>query len=45
VRVYGGPIRYDHGSLLRSAETIFGLPFLRNAQTAADLGDLFTSFP
>ena len=36
---------YDHGSLLRTIETIFGVPPLRGAQTATDLGDLFTSFP
>jgi hypothetical protein len=42
---YASSIPYDHSSTLRSIEEIFGLPYLRGAQTATDLADLFTSFP
>jgi hypothetical protein len=42
---YGSNVRFDHSSLLRTLETLFGVPFLRNAQAATDLGDLFTAFP
>jgi hypothetical protein len=37
---------YDHGSLLRSLQEIFGVyPFIRSAARATDLSELFTSFP
>ncbi|MCA9524069.1 MAG: phosphoesterase [Myxococcales bacterium] len=42
---YAGNVYYDHSSLLRSIETIFGLPYLRAAKTATDISDLFTKFP
>jgi hypothetical protein len=42
---YSNTIKYDHSSTLRTIETIFGLPFLRAAQNATDLSDLFTTFP
>jgi phospholipase C len=42
---YGSSIPFDHSSLLRTLETLFGVPLLRAAQTATDLGDLFTAFP
>jgi hypothetical protein len=38
---FGNDIAYDHSSTLRTFETIFGLPLLRGAQHATDLGDLF----
>ena len=40
-----GTLAYTHSSTLRSIETIFGLPLLRDAANATDLSDLFTSFP
>jgi phospholipase C len=37
---------YDHSSLVRTTEEIFGLtPMLNNAATATDLSDLFSTFP
>jgi hypothetical protein len=36
---------YTHSSMVRTVETIFGLPLLRDAANATDLHDLFTSFP
>lgn len=43
---YSNTIKYDHSSLLRTLQEIYGVtPFLRNAATATDLSDLFTSFP
>jgi phospholipase C len=42
---YAGTIKYTHSSTLRTVETIFSLPFLRDAATATDLRDLFTTFP
>lgn len=43
---YSNSIHYDHGALLRSLEEIFDVrPFLGNAATQPDLGDLFTVFP
>jgi hypothetical protein len=37
---------YDHSSLLRTLQEIFGVqPFLGGAATAGDLGELFTAFP
>jgi phosphatidylinositol-3-phosphatase len=39
---YTNTIHYDHSSLLRTEEEIFGVgPFLRNAANATDLSDLF----
>ncbi len=38
---YANDVPYDHSSTLRTIETIFGVPFLRGARDAADLGDLF----
>ncbi len=40
---YAAPGAYTHSSMLRSLEKIFGVPYLRGAQTATDLSDLFTS--
>ncbi len=42
---YASSVHFDHGSLLRTLETIYGVPLLREAQSASDLGDLFSSFP
>ncbi len=42
---YVSSMHFTHGSLLRSVETIFGVPFLGDANSQSDLGDLFTSFP
>ncbi len=42
---YSNNINYTHSSTLRTIETIFGVPFLRDAATATDLGDLFVQFP
>ncbi|AKV00483.1 putative acid phosphatase [Labilithrix luteola] len=36
---------YTHSSTLHTFETIFGVPYLRGAQTSNDLSDMFTSFP
>ena len=36
---------FTHSSMLRTVETIFGVPFLRGAQNAKDMGEMFTSFP
>ncbi len=39
---YFNTIHYNHSSTLRTMQTIFGVrPFLRGAQTANDLSDLF----
>jgi phospholipase C len=42
---YAGMVQYTHSSTLRTVETIFSLPFLRDAAAATDLRDLFTTFP
>jgi phospholipase C len=42
---YAAPTAFTHSSMLRTWETIFGVPFLRGAQTAKDLSEMFTSFP
>ncbi len=40
---YSNNIAYNHGSTLRTMQTIFGVgPFLRMAATATDLSDFFT---
>jgi hypothetical protein len=40
---YHNSIHYDHSSLLRTEQEIFGVaPLLRNAANATDLSDLFT---
>jgi phosphatidylinositol-3-phosphatase len=36
---------YTHSSMLRTLEAIFGVPYLRGAQGAQPLSELFTSFP
>jgi hypothetical protein len=36
---------YTHSSMLKSLETIFGVPYLRGAQQSNDISDMFTSFP
>ncbi len=36
---------FTHSSMLRTLETIFDVPFLRGAQNATSLGEMFTSFP
>jgi hypothetical protein len=40
---YAGRAEYDHGSLLKTVETIFGLPFLKTVESKQDLRDLFKS--
>jgi phospholipase C len=40
-KLYGNDLPYDHSSTVRTMETIFGVPFLRGAKSARDLGDLF----
>lgn len=42
---HANSIHYTHSSMLRTVETIFGVPFLRDAANAADLHDFFTQFP
>jgi hypothetical protein len=42
---YMNSIKYDHSSTLRTVEEIFGVPYLRAAQTSNDLSDFFTAFP
>jgi hypothetical protein len=43
---YTNSIHYDHSSMLRTVQEIFGVtPLLRAAKTATNLGDLFKSFP
>ena len=42
---YTNSIKYDHSSMVRTVEEIFGVPLLRGAKTATNLGDLFKSFP
>jgi phospholipase C len=43
---YHNNIRYDHSSLVRSLEDIFGVqPYLRAAANATDLRDLFRVYP
>lgn len=42
---YASATPFTHSSYLRTIETIFGVPFLRGAQNAKDLSELFTSFP
>lgn len=42
---YHNDIHYTHGSLLRTVETIFRVPLLRDAPWQTDLRDLFTTFP
>jgi len=42
---YAGTLKYTHSSTLRTVETIFGVSFLRDAANAADLRDLFVTFP
>jgi hypothetical protein len=38
---YVGDVEYDHGSLVRSVETIFALPVLATVRDTADFSDLF----
>lgn len=42
---YSNSIYYNHGSLLRTIEEIFGVALLRDAANQADLSDLFGSAP
>jgi hypothetical protein len=42
---YASSIHYTHSSMLRTIETIFSVPFLRDAANATDLRDFFTQFP
>jgi hypothetical protein len=43
---YNNSIKYTHGSMLRTAQEIFGVtPFLGDAANQSDLSDLFKSFP
>jgi phosphatidylinositol-3-phosphatase len=37
--------KFTHSSMLRTIQTIFGVPFLRDAQKAKDLSEMFTAFP
>ena len=38
---YSGNVLYNHGSMLKSIEIIFGLPLLRTVVEDNDLSDLF----
>ena len=38
---YAGPVAYDHGSIIRTVEKVFGLPVLGTVRGSRDLGDLF----
>ncbi len=40
-RGYAGPLKYDHGSIIRTVEKIFGLPALETVAGSNDLSDLF----
>jgi hypothetical protein len=43
---YANTIPYTHSSTLRTLEEIFGVsPYLGDAANAADLRDLFSTFP
>ena len=43
---YHNSIAYDHSSMLRTLQRIFGVgPYLGGAASADDLSDLFTTFP
>ena len=42
---YTSMTKYTHSSTLRTMETIFGVPYLRGAQTSNDLSDFFMAFP
>jgi phosphatidylinositol-3-phosphatase len=43
---YNNALHYTHSSTVRTLEEIFGVsPFLRDAQNATDLSDLFRTFP
>ena len=43
---YSNSIPYTHSSLLRSVQDVFALrPYMRNADNATGLEDLFTTFP
>jgi hypothetical protein len=42
---YASNTAFTHSSMLRTVETIFGVSFLRAAQTSNDLSELFTAFP
>jgi phosphatidylinositol-3-phosphatase len=43
---YANSLYYDHGSMLRTIEEIFGVePLLGDAANQSNLGDLFTAFP
>jgi phospholipase C len=42
---YASNTKFTHSSYLRTVETIFGVPYLRAAQTSNDLSEMFTSFP
>ncbi|HEY8080270.1 MAG TPA: alkaline phosphatase family protein, partial [Labilithrix sp.] len=37
--------KVTHSALLRTIQTIFGVPYLRGAMTSPDLAEVFTSFP
>jgi hypothetical protein len=39
---YTSATKYYHSSFLRTVETVFGVPFLRDAANQPDLGDLFS---
>jgi phosphatidylinositol-3-phosphatase len=38
---YAGAVAYDHKSIIKSVEEVFGLPFLSTVSGANDLADLF----
>jgi hypothetical protein len=43
---YSSGIKYTHSSTLRTMQDIFGIsPYIRDAASAANLADFFTSFP
>jgi hypothetical protein len=42
---YSSNTKFTHSSMLRTMETLFGVPYLRGAKTSNDLSEMFTSFP
>jgi phosphatidylinositol-3-phosphatase len=38
---HAGALAYDHGSMIKSVEKIFGLPVLEAVKGSRDLGELF----
>ncbi|HSU83850.1 MAG TPA: alkaline phosphatase family protein, partial [Thermoanaerobaculia bacterium] len=40
---YTGSVTYDHGSIIKSVEEVFGLPLLSTVSGKNDLADLFNA--